>query len=159
MPNKNENKQNTNLLKLPIFNDFSQLGSKIMSLRHPEKKMSKSAESEKEYLALLDEPKEIEKKIKKAKTDKLGISNLLLIYALLKKITIEEAKKEINNLDNEKFKDKLAELVCDKFKIIQEKFPLYQAKINELLEKNRLYCQNLAQQKLRKIKTTMKLIS
>ena len=88
---------------------------------------------------------------------KPGISNLLIIYALLRKITPYEAEKEVNNLNYHQFKIKLAELVCTQFQNIQEKFPLYQAKINDLLERNRLYCQNLAQQKLEKIKTVMKL--
>src|SRR5437016_338349 len=145
----------TDLLKLPQFT-IPQLGSKIMGLQNPEKKMSKS---ENDYLALLDEPEIIKKKIQRAETDsenkvyydpinKPGISNLLIIYALLRKITPYEAEKEVNNLNYHQFKSKLTELVCTKFQIIQEKFPLYQAKINDLLKRNRLYCQNLAQQKL-----------
>ncbi|RHZ36394.1 tryptophan--tRNA ligase [endosymbiont GvMRE of Glomus versiforme] len=164
-------KQGIALLKLPIFNEFSQLGSKIMGLQNPEKKMSKSG-SEKDYLALLDEPKDIRDKIKKAVTDsekkiyydpenkdKLGTSNLLLIYALLKKLTVKEAEKEVSDLDHRRFKEKLSELVCDKLQTIQEKFSIYQAKITDLLEKNRHYCQKLAQQKMKKIKSKMKLIN
>ena len=154
------------LLKLPQFT-IPQLGNKIMGLQNPEKKMSKS---ENDYIALLDNPGIIKKKVQRAETDsenkiyydpdkKPGISNLLTIYALLKKITLYEAEKETLSLNYYQFKMKLSELVCTKFQSIQEKFLLYQIKINELLEKNRLYCQNLAQQKLRKIKTAIKLIT
>ncbi len=143
----------TNLLKLPQFT-IPQLG-----------KMSKS---ENDYLALLDEPEIIKKKIQRAETDsenkirydpinKPGISNLLLIYALLKKITPQEAKKEVSNLNYHQFKNKLAELVCAQFQSIQEKLPIYQTKINILLEKNRHYCQKITQQKLKEIKSKMKL--
>jgi tryptophanyl-tRNA synthetase len=153
---------------LPQFN-IPQLGSKIMGLRNPEKKMSKS---ESDYIALLDKPEIIKKKIKRAKMDsdsknkihydpkkKPGVSNLLVIYALLKKITPFEAEEEASGLNYDQFKTRLSELICAKFLNIQEKFLLYQDKIDNLLEKNRLYCQNIAQQKLRKIKTVMKLVA
>jgi tryptophanyl-tRNA synthetase len=154
------------LLKLPQFN-IPQLGSKIMGLRNPEKKMSKS---ESDYISLLDEPEVIKKKVKRAKMDsdpenkihydpkkKPGVSNLLTIYALLKKITPFEAEEEVNGLNYDQFKTRLSELICAKFSIIQGQFPLYQGKIDKLLEKSRLYCQDFAQQKLRKIKAMMKL--
>ncbi|CAJ0768517.1 1873_t:CDS:1, partial [Entrophospora sp. SA101] len=152
------------LLKLPQF-AIPQLGGKIMGLQNPEKKMSKS---ENDHLALLDEPEIVKKKIQRAETDsenkvyydpikKTGISNLLLIYALFKKVSPQEAEKEVSNLNYHQFKTKLAELVCAKFQIIQEKFPIYQAKITGLLEKNQHYCQKLAQQKLKEIKNKMKL--
>src|SRR3954469_19878612 len=84
----------TKILKLPRFN-IPELGSKIMGLQNPEKKMSKS---ESDYIALLDKPEIIQKKIQQAQTDsenqiyydpkkKPGISNLLIIYALLKNLT------------------------------------------------------------------------
>ena len=53
------------LLKVPQFN-IPELGSKIMGLRNPEKKMSKS---ENDYIALLDNPEVVKKKIKRAKMD------------------------------------------------------------------------------------------
>src|SRR5439155_21079411 len=125
--------------KIPEF-AIPNLGAKIMDLQNPEKKMSKS---ENDCLALLDKPEIIKKKIQRAETDsenkiyydpekKPGISNLLIIYALLRKITPYEAEKETINLDYHQFKMKLVELVCTKFQSIQEKFPLYQTKINGL---------------------------
>lgn len=53
------------ILKIPTF-EIPKLGGKIMGLKNPEKKMSKS---ENDYIGLLDAPKVVEEKFKKAKTD------------------------------------------------------------------------------------------
>jgi len=65
-------------------------GARVMDLQNPTNKMSKSADSPRGTIGLLDEPKQIEKKIKSAVTDtdgevrfdfaaKPGVSNLLSI--------------------------------------------------------------------------------
>ena len=65
-------------------------GARVMDLQQPTSKMSKSLDSPKGTVGLLDEPKQIEKKIKSAVTDndgtvrfdvaeKPGVSNLLSI--------------------------------------------------------------------------------
>lgn len=46
-----------------------EFGARVMSLQDPTKKMSKSDENPNGYIMLLDEPKKIEKKLKKAVTD------------------------------------------------------------------------------------------
>ena len=67
-----------------------QAGARVMDLQQPTNKMSKSLDSPKGTIGLLDEPKQIEKKIKSAVTDadgevrfdvveKPGVSNLLSI--------------------------------------------------------------------------------
>ena len=53
------------ILKIPTF-EIPKLGGKVMGLKNPEKKMSKS---ENDYIGLLDTPKVVEEKFKKAKTD------------------------------------------------------------------------------------------
>ncbi len=68
-------------------------GARIMGLDDPAKKMSKSADSAYNYIALTDSPDEIRRKIKRAVTDsgaevrfgpdKPALSNLLTIYSLL----------------------------------------------------------------------------
>lgn len=69
------------------------VGSKIMSLQEPTKKMSKS-DPEETFIALLDDPDTIRRKIKRAVTDsdgeirydpenKPGVSNLLAIMSAL----------------------------------------------------------------------------
>lgn len=67
-------------------------GGRIMSLLEPEKKMSKSDDNTGNYIALLDSPDVIRKKLKKAVTDtdnnirydrdtKAGVSNLLTLLS------------------------------------------------------------------------------
>ena len=67
-------------------------GARVKDLQHPDNKMSKSSESPKGTIGVLDEPTAIEKKIKSAVTDndgevrfdveaKPGVSNLLMILA------------------------------------------------------------------------------
>jgi tryptophanyl-tRNA synthetase len=67
-------------------------GGRIMSLLEPEKKMSKSDDNAGNYIALLDSPDVIRKKLKKAVTDtdnhihydrdtKAGVSNLLTLLS------------------------------------------------------------------------------
>lgn len=67
-------------------------GGRVMDLQHPTSKMSKSADSPTGTVGILDTPKQIEKKIKRAVTDndgevrydvanKPGVSNLLSILA------------------------------------------------------------------------------
>ena len=69
------------------------VGARIMDLQEPRNKMSKSSESELGTIRVLDDPKTIEKKIKRAVTDtdgevrfdvenKPGVSNLLSILAV-----------------------------------------------------------------------------
>ena len=72
-----------------------QVGARVMSLQEPTKKMSKSDENPGGYIMLLDEPKQIEKKLKRAVTDsdeqariyfdtaeKPGVSNLLTLLSV-----------------------------------------------------------------------------
>jgi tryptophanyl-tRNA synthetase len=69
-------------------------GARIMSLQDPTKKMSKSDDNAKNYIGLLEDPKQIMKKIKSAATDsdeqariyydpanKPGVSNLLSLLS------------------------------------------------------------------------------
>ena len=68
-----------------------EVGARVMSLQEPEKKMSKSDDNENAYIALLDPPDTIVRKLKRAVTDsdgqiayrddKPGVSNLLSIYS------------------------------------------------------------------------------
>jgi tryptophanyl-tRNA synthetase len=71
-----------------------EFGARIMSLQDPAKKMSKSDDNPNNFVGLLEEPKKIAKKIKKAVTDsdeqariyfdpqqKAGVSNLLTLLS------------------------------------------------------------------------------
>lgn len=79
-------------------------GAKIMSLQEPEKKMSKSDENTNAFIALLDPPNVIARKLKRAVTDsdgeirfaeeKPGVSNLLTIYSAITGKAMPECEKE-----------------------------------------------------------------
>ncbi len=96
--------------------------SRVMSLRDGKKKMSKSEESDFSRINLQDNEDEIEKKIKKAKTDSSPITsnkkdlenrpealNLLNIYSSVTKTSLETTLKEMEGKDFSKFKKRLSD--------------------------------------------------
>lgn len=109
------------------------VGARIMSLQEPTKKMSKSDPNQKSFITLLDEPKQIIKKIKSAVTDsegivkydkenKPGVSNLLSIYSILANVTIEELEQKYEGKGYGDFKQDLANVVVDALAPIQERY-------------------------------------
>jgi tryptophanyl-tRNA synthetase len=110
-----------------------EIGARIMSLQEPTKKMSKSDPNKKAFITPLDDPKQIEKKIKGAVTDsegivkydrenKPGVSNLLSIYSILAGKSIPEIEKMYVGKGYGEFKGDLAEVVINVFKPIQDKY-------------------------------------
>ncbi len=108
-------------------------GAKIMSLQEPTKKMSKSDILDKASIFILDEPNIIRKKIASAVTDcdgiikydpenKPGISNLLTIYSCCKNISIEDAVKEVENLNYGEFKKLVGDAVVEVLLPIQIRY-------------------------------------
>jgi len=111
---------------------FPKVGARIMSLQEPEKKMSKSDENENAYIALLDPPDVIRRKIKRAVTDsdnavlyrddKPGIQNLMSIYSSLSGKGMEEIEAEFEGKGYGVFKEAVAEVVIESLKPIQERY-------------------------------------
>ncbi|CAI2171410.1 8195_t:CDS:2 [Funneliformis geosporum] len=124
------------LLKIPEFT-IPNLGAKIMGLKDPTKKMSKS---ENDYIGLLEASEVVKEKFKKAKTDK-----------------IREVEKEMNKLNYSQFKEKVAEIVNEKLTLIQKNYNIYLPKISEILKKNNEYLKSLAEKKITIIKRELKL--
>ena len=98
--------------------------SRVMSLRNGEKKMSKSEESDYSRINLKDSADEINKKIKKAKSDSDSIPdnlksleqkpealNLLTIYSELSKVKLEKVLNEMAGKEYSFLKTKLAEIL------------------------------------------------
>lgn len=121
----------------PLIRDS---GTKIQDLVDPSKKMSKSSENQKGVIRLLDEVSVIRKKIMGATTDsetlvkydpvnKPGISNLINIYSSLTNKKINEIEKEFEGCNYGTFKTKVADVVCDLVKNIQEKY-------NQIIDSN-----------------------
>jgi len=95
----------------------TEAGGRIMSLQEPEKKMSKSDDNSGNYIALLDDPKTILKKVKRAVTDteteirydrdnKPGVSNLLTLLSgatgkLISELETDYAGKGYGQLKND----------------------------------------------------------
>lgn len=96
-------------------------GARIMSLTHPENKMSKSGDP-KGCLGLFESPASIRKKVMRAVTDsgrsvtfrpeeKPGISNLLTIYSCFSDREVEEIEREFEEKGYKEFKKEVADLL------------------------------------------------
>jgi len=141
-----------------------EVGAKIMDLQDPTKKMSKSDESYKGVILLLDDEKTIRKKIMSAVTDseskvyydkenKPGISNLLTIYSSLKNISIEEAEKHFKDYNYGNLKKDVADVVVEVLLGIQEKYNnlINSNEIDEILDKGRDKTNKIAKAKLEEV--------
>ncbi|WP_319381873.1 tryptophan--tRNA ligase [Thiomicrorhabdus sp.] len=128
------NRFDKELFKVPEpFIPPSTSGGRIMSLQDPLSKMSKSDENKDSLIALLDEPKTIIKKFKKAVTDsgneiyydpenKPGVSNLLTIYSVISGKSIDEVVQHFEGKMYGHLKVELGELVVDYLQPIQQNF-------------------------------------
>ncbi|MCA1993686.1 MAG: tryptophan--tRNA ligase, partial [Coleofasciculus sp. S288] len=105
-------------------------GARVMSLTDGTKKMSKSDPSEMSRINLLDSPDEIQKKIKRCKTDPIkGLefdnserpecNNLLTLYTLLSGKTKEDVAVECREMGWGQFKPLLTETAIEALKPIQ----------------------------------------
>ena len=135
------NKKYNDIFTIPEVR-IPKVGARIMSLQDPSKKMSKSDPNQKGFISMLDEPKQIEKKIKSAITDsegivrfdienKPGVSNLLSIYSIVSGKTIAELETLYEGKGYGAFKGDLAEVIINALSPIQQKY-------NELMESNEL---------------------
>lgn len=110
----------------------AEAGARIMSLQEPEKKMSKSDANENSIIGLLDDPKVIIKKFKRAVTDsdsevrfaddKPGVSNLLTIYSVITDKPIAAIESEYQDMGYGKFKSDLGEVMVEFLQPIQARY-------------------------------------
>ena len=112
---------------------LGQDGTRVMSLQEPTKKMSKSDDNQTATVYLLDTPKDIEKKIKRAQTDsdnavrydreaKPGISNLMDIFAALTDKSHEEIERAYAGQGYGTFKKDVAEATISVLEPIQMRY-------------------------------------
>ncbi|MCM3676993.1 MULTISPECIES: tryptophan--tRNA ligase [Peribacillus] len=131
------NKKHNDIFKIPEISLPTE-GARIMSLQEPTKKMSKSDPNKKATIALLDDPKQIEKNIKSAVTDsegivrydkenKAGVSNLMSIYSIFTGKSYSEIEEMYEGKGYGDFKSDLAEVVLGEILPIQERY-------NELID-------------------------
>ncbi len=126
---------------------ISIIGSRIMSLLEPTKKMSKSDKNRKNVIYLLEKEDTLVKKIKKATTDsdhppaiyydpihKPGISNLLSIISGISNISISELEKNFVGKQYSYLKNQVIEIILDLLYKIKNNF-LYFRKNEDFLKK------------------------
>ncbi|MCR4634081.1 MAG: tryptophan--tRNA ligase [Erysipelotrichaceae bacterium] len=112
---------------------IAKVGARIMSLSDPSKKMSKSDETNKGCIYLLDEPKAARKKIMSAVTDSLGVIrldkenqpglyNLIEIASALSGESMEEIAVKFEGQGYGKLKSYVADIVCDTLEKIQARY-------------------------------------
>ncbi|KAH8259779.1 hypothetical protein KR026_010164 [Drosophila bipectinata] len=117
--------------------------SRVLSLRDPSKKMSKSEGNPKATINLCDSPEVIMQKIKKAVTDftsditfnptkRPGVSNLVNIHALVTDQPIKSVVDEATTLDTAKYKERVAEAVIEHLRPIREQIRHHMGKRSEL---------------------------
>jgi tryptophanyl-tRNA synthetase len=108
------------------------VGSRVMGLDDPEKKMSKSATGSGHAIGLLDAPEQIRKKIMRATTDSqpnvdfeklgAGVRNLIEISQAFMGWTSDQSRTEFSGLRYGDLKKKVAEIVVSKLEPIQRRF-------------------------------------
>lgn len=141
-----------------------EVGAKIMDLQDPTKKMSKSDETYKGVILLLDDEKTIRKKIMGAVTDsegrvyydkenKPGISNLLTIYSSLKNISIKETEEYFKDYNYGNLKKEVADIVVETILKIQDKYNeiMTSGKIDEILDNGKEKTNTIAKEKLEEV--------
>lgn len=123
------NKKYNDIFTIPDVR-IAKAGARIMSLQDPLKKMSKSDPNKKSFISLLDDPKQIEKKIKSAVTDsegivkydkenKPGVSNLLSIYSILSGNLLPKSKKNTKAKDMEILKPACQMLLLEQLSLFR----------------------------------------
>ncbi len=148
--------------------------SRIMSLRDGTRKMSKSEESDYSRINLKDDADEINKKIKKAKSDSEQIPdnikvlekkpealNLLNIYSEISKMSLEEVLNEMSGKEYSFLKNNLAELLISEItpvgieikKLLDDK-----AHLEQILKKGKEKANFIAEENLKNIREKVGLI-
>jgi tryptophanyl-tRNA synthetase len=110
-------------------------GARVMSLQEPTKKMSKSDDNRNNVIGLLEDPKAVTKKIKRAMTDseeppvvrydlatKAGVSNLLDILSGVTGKSISELEAEFDGQMYGHLKGAVAEAVSGMLTELQERY-------------------------------------
>jgi len=108
------------------------IGARIMSLQDVDKKMSKSDANLNNIISLLDDEKQIIKKINSAVTDsdtqiiyskyKPGISNLIDIYSSITELSIDDIVKNYDGKMYSDFKSDLGAIIVNLLQPIQKKY-------------------------------------
>lgn len=144
-------------------------GARVMSLTDGTKKMSKSDPSDLSRINLLDPPDEIQRKIKRCKTDSTrGLTfddpdrpecnNLLTLYMILSNQTKDAVIAECTDMGWGQFKPLFAETVITALKPIQDKYAEIMAEegyLDSVLHRGKEQAAAIANQTLNRVKTAL----
>lgn len=146
----------------------TEVGTKIMDLVDPSKKMSKTEDNPKGVIGLLDDINVARKKIMSATTDsemsikydvenKPGISNLINIYASLTNLSIKEIEEKFKDSNYGEFKKCVADVVCEFLEKVQNRYhELLDSKLlDDILNKGSEEVRNLAKNKFEKMRKSI----
>jgi tryptophanyl-tRNA synthetase len=145
-------------------------GARIMGLDDPSKKMSKSASSPANYIALTDLPEVAAKKIKRAVTDsgkevksdqaKPAIANLLTIFSLLSGLSLKELEANYKGKGYGDFKNDLAEEVKQFLTEFQIKYHSFKDdEVRQILSNGADKARPLARETLNRVKNKLGIIN
>ena len=142
-------------------------GTRLMSLKHPENKMSKSSDDINGTIYFDDSKDDIMKKLKTSVTDsdssikydtnnKKGISNLIDIYASIKNLSHNEVETIFENSQYGEFKIEVGETVSDYFAPIYSNYQeLEKEDISKLLVSNLKEAQTSAQETIKEVNSIL----
>lgn len=161
------NKKYADIFTIPEVR-IPKMGARIMSLQDPTKKMSKSDPNQKAFISMLDDAKQIEKKVKSAVTDsegivkydvenKPGVSNLLSIYSIFSGKTIEELEALYEGKGYGALKGDLAQVIIEKLSPIQARYYelMESEELDEILDKGAAKADAVASKMLKKMENAM----
>tara|TARA_B100001248_G_scaffold246641_1_gene217400 strand:+ start:18863 stop:19867 length:1005 start_codon:yes stop_codon:yes gene_type:complete len=148
--------------------------ARVMSLRDGTKKMSKSEESDYSRINLKDSAEEINKKIKKAKSDSEQIPdnlkslekkpealNLINIYSEISETTIEKVLNEMSGKEYSFLKTKLADLLISEITPVGKeikKLLVDTSHLEKILKKGREKANFIAEENIKNIREIVGLI-
>ncbi|WP_017327975.1 tryptophan--tRNA ligase [Synechococcus sp. PCC 7336] len=145
--------------------DMPQVLARVMSLTDGTSKMSKSNPNRDSCIYLLDNPDDIKRKIKRAKTDsnrdlffdenRPEISNLLGIYQVLSGLAQAEVVEQFKGQGAAKLKAQLTEAVIEALRPIREQYDRLSAdrdRVLEILSQGKARVEPIAQQTLAAVK-------
>jgi len=143
-------------------------GARIMSLKDPTQKMSKSEKDRDGVIDILDSPEEIGRKITSAVTDsgnevayqenKPGINNLLTIYSSLSNNEIRDLEEQFRGKGYGEFKKELSKVVIEFLKPIRDKYDRIvknQKELEDILTSGRDNVSQISTKTIRKVFTAV----
>jgi len=146
-------------------------GAKIMSLKEPKKKMSKSDAPE-SFIGIFEEPESIQKKVQRAVTDtgkeikynptkKPGISSLVTIYSLFSNESLSQVEKRFEGKEYAAFKKTLADLLIKKLEPLRKKKKELDSRelyVREILRQGQERARSIAQNTMAEVKEKIGLL-